>query len=98
MRRVCAKGIFFNSVTSDLPSQIIDRWDLLRGVRRLGTYWEWSDIFFDNDFEMAVADEEVLAKMWERVLEAGKGPGFWFDDAEALRYSFYSRLEGEEEE
>jgi monoamine oxidase/SAM-dependent methyltransferase len=98
MRRVCSKGIFFNSVTSDLPSQIIDRWDLMRGVRRLGTYWEWSDIFFDNDFEMAISDEDVLQKMWERVQAAGKGPGFWFDDAEALRYSFYGKLEGEDEE
>jgi monoamine oxidase/SAM-dependent methyltransferase len=97
MHRVCSKGIFFNSVTSDLPSAIIDRWDLLRGVKRLGTYWEWSDIFFDNDFEMAISDEDVLRKMWERVVASGKGPGFWFDDAEALRYSFYSKLEGEEE-
>jgi monoamine oxidase/SAM-dependent methyltransferase len=98
MRRVCSKGIFFHSVTSDLPSQIIDRWDLMRGVKRLGTYWEWSDIFFDNDFEMAISDEDVLAKMWERVQAAGKGPGFWYDDAEALRYSFYAKLEGEEDE
>ncbi len=98
MHRVCSKGIFFHSVTSDLPSAIIDRWDLLRGVRRLGTYWEWSDIFFENDFEIAISDEDVLQKMWERVQAAGKGPGFWFDDAEALRYSFYARLESEEEE
>jgi protoporphyrinogen oxidase/SAM-dependent methyltransferase len=98
MHRVAGKGVFFSSVTSDLPSQIIDRWDLLRGVKRLGTYWEWSDIFFDNDFEMAIADEDVLAKLWERVLASGKGPGFWFDDAEALRYSFYTKLEGEEDD
>jgi monoamine oxidase/SAM-dependent methyltransferase len=98
MHRVCSKGIFFNSVTSDLPSVIIDRWDLLRGVKRLGTYWEWSDIFFDNDFEMAISDDEVLGKLWARTLESGKGPGFWFDDAEAIRYSFYSKLESDEDD
>jgi monoamine oxidase/SAM-dependent methyltransferase len=98
MRRVCSQGVFFGSVNSDMPSQIVDRWDLMRGVRRLGTYWEWSDIFFDNDFEIAVADDAVLDRMWRRVVEAGKGPGFWYDDAEALRYSFYTRLEGEDDE
>ncbi len=98
MHRVCNKGIFFGSMTSDLPSVIIDRWDLMRGVKRLGTYWEWSDIFFDNDFEMAVSDDAVLEKLWARTMEAGKGPGFWFDDAEAIRYSFYAKLESDEDD
>jgi monoamine oxidase/SAM-dependent methyltransferase len=98
MHRVCSKGIFFGSMTSDLPSEIIDRWDLMRGVKRLGTYWEWSDVFFDNDFEMAINDDEVLAKLWARTLEAGKGPGFWYDDAEAIRYSFYAKLESDEDD
>jgi hypothetical protein len=67
-------------------------------VKRLGTYWEWSDVFFDNDFEMAINDDEVLAKLWARTLEAGKGPGFWYDDAEAIRYSFYAKLESDEDD
>jgi monoamine oxidase/SAM-dependent methyltransferase len=98
IHRVTKGGIFFASMTSDLPSAIIDRWDLMRGVKRLGTYWEWSDIFFESDFEMAIADDDLLAKLWERTLAAGKGPGFWYDDAEALRYSFYTRLESEDED
>jgi monoamine oxidase/SAM-dependent methyltransferase len=98
MHRVASQGIFFASMTSDLPSEIIDRWDLMRGVKRLGTYWEWSDIFFENDFEMAINDDDLLDKLWKRTLEAGKGPGFWYDDAEALRYSFYSCIESEEDE
>ncbi len=98
MHRVCSAGVYFASVQSDLPSAIIDRWDLLRGVKRLGTYWEWSDIFFDNDFEMAIEDEKVLEKLWQRTLSAQKGPGFWYDDAEAIRYSFYKRIESDEDE
>ena len=98
MRRVAKHGIFFASMTSDLPSEIIDRWELMRGVKRLGTYWEWSDIFFENDFEMAINDDALLEKLWARTLESGKGPGFWYDDAEAIRYSFYTRLESEEDE
>jgi monoamine oxidase/SAM-dependent methyltransferase len=98
IHRVAKGGIFFASMTSDLPSAIIDRWDLMRGVKRLGTYWEWSDIFFESDFEMAIADDGLLAKLWDRTLAAGKGPGFWYDDAEALRYSFYTRLESEDDD
>ena len=98
MHRVCSAGVYFASVQSDLPSAIIDRWDLLRGVKRLGTYWEWSDIFFDNDFEMAIEDEKVLEKLWRRTLAAQRGPGFWYDDAEAIRYSFYKRIESDEDE
>ncbi|MGL4637590.1 MAG: FAD-dependent oxidoreductase [Beijerinckiaceae bacterium] len=98
IHRVAKHGIFFASMTSDLPSEIIDRWDLMRGVKRLGTYWEWSDLFFDNDFEMAIDNDDVLEKMWQRTLESGKGPGFWYDDAEALRYSFYKRLDTDEDE
>ncbi len=98
IHRVARHGIFFASMTSDLPSEIIDRWDLMRGVKRLGTYWEWSDIFFDNDFEMAIDNDGMLEKLWARTQDAGKGPGVWYDDAEALRYSFYKRLDGEDDE
>ncbi|MFM9974050.1 MAG: FAD-dependent oxidoreductase [Beijerinckiaceae bacterium] len=98
MHRVAAQGVFFASMTSDLPSSVIDRWNLMHGVKRLGTYWEWSDLFFENDFEMAISDEALLEKLWQRTQEAGKGPGFWYDDAEAIRYSFYSRLEPEDED
>jgi monoamine oxidase/SAM-dependent methyltransferase len=96
MHRVTKHGVYFASMTSDLTSNIIDRHDLMRGVRRLGTYWEWSDMFFDNDFELAVDDEALLEKLWKRVQAAGKGPNVWYDDEEAVRYSFYRRLEAEE--
>jgi monoamine oxidase/SAM-dependent methyltransferase len=98
MHRVCSQGVFLGSVTSDLPSNIIDRWDLMRGVKRLGTYWEWSDIFFEADFDMAISDDKVIDKIWQRTVAAGKGPGFWYDDADALRYSFYRKLETDDDE
>jgi monoamine oxidase/SAM-dependent methyltransferase len=95
MHRVAKSGVYFASMTSDLTSNIIDRHDLMRGVKRLGTYWEWSDMFFDNDFDLAVADDKLLAKTWKRAQDAGKGPNVWYDDEEALRYSFYRRIEAE---
>jgi SAM-dependent methyltransferase len=98
MHRVVKKGVYFASMTSDLTSDIIDNGDLMRGVKRLGTYWEWSDIFFDNDFDMAIKDEALLERLWKRTLEAGKGPGVWYDDPESVRFSFYARLDGDEDE
>jgi len=98
IHRVSKRGLYFASMNSDLTSDIIDRHELMRGVRRLGTYWEWSDIFFENDFDMAIQSEPLLEKLWARVLQAGQGPGVWYDDAEAVRFSFYNRLEAEDED
>jgi protoporphyrinogen oxidase/SAM-dependent methyltransferase len=98
IHRVSRRGLYFAAMNSDLTSDIIDRHDLMRGVRRLGTYWEWSDMFFENDFDMAIQDDALLEKLWARITQAGHGPGVWYDDAEAVRYSFYSRLEGEDDD
>jgi monoamine oxidase/SAM-dependent methyltransferase len=98
MHRIVDKGMFFASMTSDLTSDIIDKNDLMRGVRRLGTYWEWSDLLSDNNFDMAVTDDALLEKLWQRTLAAGKGPGVWYDDAEAIRYSFYKKVDAGDDE
>lgn len=97
MHRVVRRGLFFHSMTSDLTSDIIDRFQLMRGVKRLGTYWEWSDVFADNDFDLTQIDEDRLEKLWQRTLAAGKGPGTWFDDAEAVRFSFYDKVDAEDD-
>jgi hypothetical protein len=33
---------------------LIDRYDLLRGVKKLGTWWEWSELFFGNGFDLSM--------------------------------------------
>ena len=50
LNRVVKTGLLFGSVTSDMPAALIDRYDLLRGVKKLGTWWEWSELFFGNGF------------------------------------------------
>ncbi len=35
-------------MTWDVTPALIDRYDLLHGVKKLGTWWEWSELFFDN--------------------------------------------------
>jgi len=91
LRRVVKTGLVFGSVTSDLPPDLIDRYDLLRGVKKLGTWWEWSEIFFNNGFDLSMNRNDCMDAVWEKTVAAGKGPGKWYADPESLRYSFFDK-------
>lgn len=93
LHRVTRHGIIFNSVTSEIALQMLNKYDLTKGAKSLMTLWEWSEMFFDWDLELALEDQELLNKAWEKTLAAGFGPEKWFEDAESLRYSFYTKAE-----
>lgn len=95
IRRVCRLGFMFGSVTSDLTPSVLDRYDLLRGVRRLATWWAWSEDFYNADFELAIQDVPTLDALWERTIAAGRGPGRWYDEPDALRYCFFRKIPDE---
>jgi monoamine oxidase/SAM-dependent methyltransferase len=95
LHRVTRQGLAFGSVTSDLPSDVLDSFDLLRGVRSLSTWWDWSEVLFDAGFDLAVQDEALLAELWALTTQAGTGPAQWYEDGESLRYCFYSRADAE---
>lgn len=92
IHRVAKTGVYFGSVTSDLTTDVCDMYDLLRGVKTLATWWEWSEKFFEQDFELALEHRDVLETLWARTVEARKGPGFWYEDEESLRFCFYDRV------
>jgi SAM-dependent methyltransferase len=92
LNRVTETGFVFGSVTSDMPTALMDRYDLLRGVKKLGTWWEWSELFFSNGFDLAAHREDRTDQVWEATLKAGKGPGNWYEDADSLRYSFFDKI------
>ena len=96
LHRVAGTGLLFGSVTSDLSAELIDRYDLLRGVRKLGTWWEWSEIFFNNGFDLSMNRNDCTDAVWAATLAAGKGPGNWYEDADSLRYSFFDKIELED--
>ena len=89
IQRVAKRGLFFRSVTADLCSDALDSQDMLRGVKSLSTWWDWSDRLFEADFDLAVADQAILEALWEKTIAAGLGPGRWHDDIESLRYCFF---------
>lgn len=97
LRRVAKRGVIFGSITSDLDVDIMDRYELQRGIRKLATWWEWSELFFNAGFDLAIEDETVLQTLWARTIAAGKGPGQWYEDAESLRFSFYAPVEDDED-
>lgn len=90
--RVAKRGVIFGSITSDVEVEIIKKYDLLRGVQTLWTWWEWSEALLEYDFDFALHEPETLERAWQRTLQAGKGPGAWYEDAESLRYCFYTKL------
>jgi monoamine oxidase/SAM-dependent methyltransferase len=98
LNRVVKTGLVFGSVTSDMAPALIDRYDLLRGVKKLGTWWEWSELFFGNGFELSMHRKDCTDALWETTLAANKGPGQWYADADSLRYSFFDKVEDEEDD
>ena len=96
LNRVVATGLMFGSVTSDMAAALIDRYDLLRGVKKLGTWWEWSELFFANGFDLSMHRNDCIDAVWTATLAANKGPGQWYTDADSLRYSFFDKVGDDE--
>ena len=92
LNRIVASGLVFGSVTSDMPPALIDRYDLLRGVKKLGTWWEWSELFFGNGFDLSMHRNDYTDALWAATLAANKGPGQWYGDADSLRYCFFDKV------
>lgn len=98
LNRVVKTGLVFGSITSDMASVVIDRYDLLRGVKKLGTWWEWSELFFGNGFDLSMHRKDCTDALWAATLAANKGPGQWYADADSLRYSFFDKVENEDDD
>jgi protoporphyrinogen oxidase/SAM-dependent methyltransferase len=98
IHRVAKRGLVFGSVTSDMAPALIDRYDLLRGVKKLGTWWEWSELFFGNGFDLSMHRHDCTEALWAATLAADKGPGRWYADAESLRYSFFDKVADDEDD
>ena len=96
LNRVTRTGVVFGSVTSDMAPALIDRYDLLRGVKKLGTWWEWSELFFGNGFDLSMHRRDCTDAVWAATLAANKGPGRWYADSDSLRYSFFDKVADED--
>jgi len=89
IRRVSKGGMVLGSVTTDLSIDLIERHNLLEGVRMLGSRWDWSEKLYAAGFVHALMDASLLDEVWKRAMVMGAGPGHWYEDAEALLFCFY---------
>ncbi|MFS8043879.1 FAD-dependent oxidoreductase [Xanthobacter sp. AM33] len=89
IRRVAARGFILGSVTSDLQIEVIERYQLLAGIKTLTSRWGWSDLLQSLGFRFAFSDPARLDKAWRLSVGAGVAPSEWYEDAECLRYSIY---------
>ena len=60
LRRVTRHGVLLGSVTTDLPIDLIERFNLLEDVRVLCSRWDWSEKFHAAGFVHALFDPERL--------------------------------------
>ncbi len=89
IRRVSKCGLVLGSVTTDLSIDLIERHNLLEGVRMLGSRWDWSEKLYAAGFVHALMDPSLLEDVWKRAVAMGAGPGHWYEDAEAILFCFY---------
>jgi SAM-dependent methyltransferase len=91
MRRVTKRGVVLGSVTIDLSIDLIERYDLLAGVKTLSSRWDWSEKLYACGFDHALNDPARLAEAWKRAEAVGAGPGHWYEDAESLLFCVYEK-------
>ncbi len=89
LRRIARRGVVLGSVATDLAIDLLERYDLLAGVKTLASRWDWAEFFYAQGFEHALSDPALLAEAWKRAQAAGAGPGHWYEDAESVLYCFY---------
>ena len=90
MRRIVRHGVILGSVTTDLTIDIIERHNLLAGVKTFASRWDWSDQLMAAGFNFSLAGHVILDTAWKRAEAVGAGPGHWYEDAESLLYCFFS--------
>ncbi|MFG1347424.1 FAD-dependent oxidoreductase [Xanthobacter autotrophicus DSM 431] len=93
IRRVTRRGFILGSVTSDLPIEVIERYELLAGIKTLTSRWGWSDLLQSLGFRFALTDPVRLETAWRRSVAAGVAPSARYEDSESLRYCIYETSE-----
>jgi monoamine oxidase/SAM-dependent methyltransferase len=91
IHRVTKRGLLLGSVTTDLPIDVIERFNLLEDVRVLCSRWDWSEKFHAAGFVHALFDPARLREAWERTGTSRASLGQWYEDPESLLYCVYER-------
>jgi SAM-dependent methyltransferase len=89
--RVTKRGVLLGSTTTDLPVELIERFDLLEGARVLCSRWDWAEKFYTAGFAHALFEASRLGKAWEKAEVLGVRSSGGYEDSESLLYCVYER-------
>ena len=76
LHRVARVGVILGSVVSDMAKDVIEKYDLLHGVRSLKSLAQWSDLLARQGFRPGFADRRIVAALGQLRTRAygGKSP------------------------
>jgi SAM-dependent methyltransferase len=91
MFRVCRVGVVLQGVTTDMTEEVIEDYELFKGLVTFWTCSEWSDAMVRAGFKRAVTDPAVLDEVWRIEQETDEDDWNWYPDKETMRYHFFSK-------
>jgi SAM-dependent methyltransferase len=89
--RVCRVGMVFQGVTTDMTEEVIEEYQLFRGLQTFWTISEWSDAIVFNGFQPAVSSPVLLDELWRIEQETDEDDWNWYPNKESLRYCFFGK-------
>jgi SAM-dependent methyltransferase len=89
--RVCRVGVLLQGVATDMTEEVIEDYELFKGLQTFWTCSEWSDAMLRAGFKLAVSDPAVLDEVWRIEQETDEDDWNWYPDKETMRYHFFSK-------
>jgi SAM-dependent methyltransferase len=89
--RVCRRGVILQGVATDMTEEVIDDYELFKGIQTFLTCSEWSDAMVGGGFKLAVSGPAMLDEIWRIEQETDEDDWNWYPDKETMRYHFFSK-------
>lgn len=86
LHRVARVGVILGSVVSDMAEDVIQRYDLLHGVRSLKSLAQWSDLLARRGFTPGISDRRTVAALGQLPTRAYGGQSPYDAQAQSLRF------------
>jgi ubiquinone/menaquinone biosynthesis C-methylase UbiE len=89
--RVCRVGVLLQGVATDMTEEVIEDYELFKGLQTFWTCSEWSDAMLCAGFKLAVSDPVLLDEVWRIEQQTDEDDWDWYPDKETMRYHFFSK-------
>jgi ubiquinone/menaquinone biosynthesis C-methylase UbiE len=89
--RVCRVGVLLQGVTTDMTEEVIEDYELFKGLQTFWTCSEWSDAMVGAGFRLTVSDPVLLDEVWRIEQATDEDDWDWYPNKETMRYHFFSK-------